>query len=97
MLVPAPPPAVDTGWDKANHLLAFAGPMFAGCAAGWPARRLAAALLAYGGAIELLQTRLPPRSGDWADWLADAAGIALGALLARAWAGLLRARGRRSG
>ena len=33
MLLPRPPSAVDTGWDKLNHVLAFAGPMLAGLAA----------------------------------------------------------------
>ena len=85
MLVPRPPPAFDTGWDKLNHVLAFAGPCFAGLAA-LRARRwgsgapLALALLAWGGALELLQTLLPPRGGDWSDLLADAVGIGLGAL-----------------
>lgn len=84
MLVPQPPSAADTGWDKLNHVLAFAGPMFAGLAArGRPSRTpvlaLAAALLAWGGALELLQGLSPPRSPEWADWLADAVGVAVGA------------------
>jgi VanZ family protein len=84
MLVPQPPSAADTGWDKLNHVLAFAGPMFAGLAAsGRPSRTqvlaLAAALLAWGGALELLQGLMPPRSAEWADWLADAVGVAAGA------------------
>jgi len=93
MLVPQPPSVADTGWDKLNHVLAFAGPMFAGLAAqGRPGRRaalvLAAALLAWGGGLELLQSLLPPRQGDLADWLADAIGIAAGAA-AHAGAGAL--------
>jgi len=84
MLVPRPPPTLDTGWDKANHLLAFAAPAFAGIAALVRRDRgrmalLGLALLAWGGALELLQGLLPPRSAEWTDWLADAAGIALGA------------------
>ena len=43
------------------------------------------ALLAYGGAIELVQRQLPNRSGEWADLGADAIGIGLGALLALGW------------
>ncbi|MFO1330150.1 MAG: VanZ family protein [Rubrivivax sp.] len=85
-LVPAPPPQADTGWDKANHAMAFA--VLALLAeGGWGpgrARAIAAALLAYGALIELLQTQLPPRSGEWGDWLADAVGVALGLLAARA-------------
>lgn len=85
MLVPRPPPAFDTGWDKLNHVLAFAGPCFAGLAAlragHWASGApLALALLAWGGALELLQPLLPPRGGDWTDLLADAVGIGLGAL-----------------
>ncbi len=38
-------------------------------------------LLAYGGAIELIQSQLPPREGDWADLLADGIGIGLGLLI----------------
>lgn len=84
MLVPQPPSAADTGWDKLNHVLAFAGPMFAGLAArGRPTRAealgLGLALLAWGGALELLQGLMPPRSAEWADWFADAVGVAVGA------------------
>lgn len=85
-LVPAPPPQADTGWDKANHLLAFAVLALL-ASGGWGTghrRLIAIGLLAYGGLIELLQTQLPPRSGEWADLLADAVGVALGLLLAQA-------------
>lgn len=74
-----------TGWDKANHALAFAT-LMAIWSAGWPRARLVfglAGLLAHGGLIELLQTQLPPRSGEWADLAADAVGLAIGALVAR--------------
>lgn len=85
LLVPRPPSAFDTGWDKLNHVLAFAGPCFAGLAALRPVRwssgaPLALTLLTWGGALELMQAWLPPRSGDWADLVADALGIGLGAL-----------------
>jgi VanZ family protein len=40
------------------------------------------ALLAFGGAIEIAQTFLPPREGDWWDLLADGVGIAIGLLFA---------------
>jgi VanZ family protein len=43
------------------------------------------ALLAYGGLIEVLQLFVPNRDGEWGDWLADAVGIGIGALLAVAW------------
>lgn len=88
-LAPAPPRQMDLGWDKLNHLLAFAA--LGLCAIfGWrsgAAARLAVllALLAFGGAIELLQLRVPNRSGEWGDLAADAIGIGLGALLAWGW------------
>ena len=80
----APPAGISTGWDKANHGLAFASLAFCGHMAG--ARRgwlLFMALLAYGGAIELLQMHIPNRDGDWHDLLADGVGIALGLLVSR--------------
>lgn len=88
MLLPRPPSAADTGWDKLNHVLAFAGPCFAGLAAlprvtRQAAVQLAVGLVAWGGALELLQTQLPPRSGEWADLLADAVGVMVGGA---AWA-----------
>ena len=83
-LAPKPPPELSTGWDKLNHLLAFA--TLAGVAAmayaqaGW---RVAAGLLAYGGLIEVLQAFTPSRVADPADLLSDGLGIAIGLLLAR--------------
>ena len=88
-LVPTPPREVDLGWDKLNHVFAFA--VLAVCAVfGWRGSRAARlimllALLAFGGAIELLQLQIPDRSGEWADLGADAIGIGLGALLALLW------------
>jgi VanZ family protein len=85
-LTPAPPPQADTGWDKANHLLAFATLALVAelALAQCRARRwwTAGGLLAHGALIELLQTQLPPRSGEWADLAADAVGIVLGLWLA---------------
>lgn len=83
-LLPLGPDAPTTGWDKTNHLLAFAVlAILAGLA--WPARIGAAmtALLAYGGLIELLQSFTGYRSAEWADWLADALGLLLGWYLLR--------------
>lgn len=86
-LSPAPPRLADTGWDKANHALAFAALAFAGVWAWWPRPHqwpwLVAALLAYGGFIEIAQSFLPPREADLMDVLADGVGILLG--LAAAW------------
>ena len=87
MLTPAPPAAAGQVNDKLAHLLTFAGLAFL-AHAGWPqqgfAPRLWLPLLAYGLAIEGLQSFVPGRSCSLFDWLADAAGLALyGAL---AWA-----------
>lgn len=82
MLHPRPPPAIDTGWDKANHVAAFAAPMFAALAArlaqpwtlGWR-------LFAWGAALELIQTQVPHRSGSFGDLAADAVGLLAGWLV----------------
>lgn len=82
-LSPAPPVMIDTGWDKANHMLAFATMAFT---AVLSCRRsnakrifLMGVLFAYGGLIEILQASVPNRTADWADLLADTVGIAAGA------------------
>ncbi|MDR7336159.1 VanZ family protein [Roseateles asaccharophilus] len=85
-LSPAPPPTMDTGWDKANHLMAFGALAFASVWALWPQPRqwgwLILALLVYGVGIEIAQSFLPPREADWHDVVADGLGIALGLLSA---------------
>ncbi|MFY9512129.1 MAG: VanZ family protein [Rubrivivax sp.] len=89
---PNPPPQADTGWDKANHALAFAALAF--CAErGFGRQRwrlIVAGLLTFGVFIELVQSQIPGRSADLADLLGDAAGIAIGLLLATAWQRLRR-------
>lgn len=77
------PPQVFSLWDKAQHALGFAALSLLGLRA-YPrqAWRLAAGLLVFGGAIELAQAATGWRHGEWADWLADAVGLAVGALLA---------------
>jgi VanZ family protein len=86
-LSPAPPHVLDTGWDKLNHVSAFVALAFAawlGFAKSQRNQRLGMlALLAYGGAIELIQLFVPGRSCEWGDLLADAIGISLGVLLAK--------------
>jgi len=84
-LLPLGPDAPTTGWDKTNHLLGFALLAMLACRA-WPQRIVAsmAALLAYGGLIELLQSLTSYRSAEWGDWLADALGLLLGWSLLRA-------------
>lgn len=85
-LTPAPPHGADLGWDKLNHIAAFGTLVIAGWLSYPDGRRPAAliilALLAYGGAIEIIQLYVPGRSCEWSDLLADAIGIAGGALVA---------------
>ena len=68
----------DTGWDKSNHLLAFALLGVLGRVA-YRGRAVAVlvGLLAYGAAIEVLQSFVPTRQAEWADLLADGLGLAL--------------------
>lgn len=70
------------GWDKVQHLLAFAVLTVLGLLA-YPARRLAvpAGLILYGALVEIAQHLSGVRHGDPWDWLADAAGVLLGILL----------------
>jgi VanZ family protein len=77
-LVPATLPLPTTGWDKANHALAFAVLGWLGIAC-WPRAwaRVLVALAAYGGAIEIAQTFTETRMGEWADWGADLVGLAI--------------------
>lgn len=88
-LMPSPPQQAGLGWDKLDHLVAFAA--LALCAfLGWRGGRAARVavlllLLAYGGAIEVLQMQVPNRQAEWGDLLADALGIGLGAVLALWW------------
>lgn len=91
-LTPQPPRELTTGWDKSNHFVAFGSLMVCGRLA-WPLRWgwLFAGLLAYGGAIELIQLYVPGRDGEWADLLADSMGLAIGQLLSPLALRLLRA------
>ncbi len=80
----------DLPLDKGRHLVAFgaltwvAVQAFAqatrGRAVAW---RIAAALLAYGVFIELVQSQIPGRAASIWDVLADALGIGVGLLAAR--------------
>jgi VanZ family protein len=78
-LIPAPLPITVPGTDKLHHLLAFAALVFpiAALVPSWlvPATVLAAC---YGGLIEVVQPFVG-RYGDRVDWIADLAGIAIGA------------------
>lgn len=68
-----------TGWDKANHVLAFGVLAALGCR-GYAGQvpRVLLGLLGYGCLIELAQGLTGYRSAEWLDVLADAAGIVLG-------------------
>jgi len=76
-----------TGWDKANHALAFAMLALLGLLA-YPARRarLLWALIAYGALIEVLQSLTGYRTAEWLDLAADGIGVVIGAQIAR-WCG----------
>lgn len=82
---PAPPRGVDFGWDKLNHIGAFVALAFSawlGLSASPRRQRLwLLVLMAYGGAIEVIQLYVPGRSCEWGDLAADAVGITVGALL----------------
>jgi len=74
-----PQPLPTTGWDKANHVLAFAVLAMLGCW-GYPQRQVPVllGLLAYGGLIELLQALTDYRTGELLDVVADGVGLVLG-------------------
>jgi VanZ family protein len=68
------------GWDKVEHVFAFAVlGVLAVWALPWRAWRLVLLLIAFGILIEILQGVLPVgRDADPFDVLADAVGVALG-------------------
>jgi len=73
-----------TGWDKADHLLAFAVLALLGMKA-FPKNQTACmgGVLAFGALIELLQAAGTYRFAEWRDIVADAAGIAIGVAMTR--------------
>ncbi len=85
-ITPAPPQNVDLGWDKLNHLVAFAALTFIGCLSFPGDQRVLwgvlPGMLALGALIEVAQYFVPGRSSEWLDLGADAIGIACGAGLA---------------
>lgn len=87
-LLPLEAEAPSLGWDKANHLAAFALLALLGCRA-YTARTMAVlfGLLAYGGLIEVLQSFTEYRMAEWGDLLADALGLPLGWAVARLYGG----------
>ena len=91
MLQPLPPGSWTEHWfdgaDKVFHLAFFALLWFLGLQARLASGKvIAVGLLLLGGGIELAQAGFTTtRSASWADMVADAAGLLLGAALAR-WA-----------
>jgi VanZ family protein len=83
-LLPPQVPMPTTGWDKANHALAFAVLAVLGRAA-YPRHTTVVliGLLAYGGLIELLQGLTPHRMAEWLDVGADSVGLVAGSMLTR--------------
>jgi VanZ family protein len=86
-LSPRPPAVADLGWDKLNHLAAFA---LLGLLArlAWPAQSLVRwllSLLVYGGLLEIAQGLTPNRQAEWGDLLADALGLLLALGLSLGW------------
>lgn len=92
-LMPPTQPIPTTGWDKANHVLAF---LALGClgrrAYGRQRTAVLLALVGYGVLIELLQGMTTYRDADPTDVLADSIGLlaALALDWFLAWAGRLR-------
>ena len=69
---------IDTGWDKANHFIAFFTLSFLlnRASSSINARiRNALSLLAFGILIEIFQAFTSYRSSDWHDIVADSIGI----------------------
>lgn len=77
-LIPAHDVPATTGWDKADHWLAFFTLSLFGAHA-YPQysfwRRLAILLVLFGIGIELAQWCTPDRDADWHDVVADSIGI----------------------
>ena len=78
----SPYPVPSAPSDKVNHVIAFLELALL-ARLGWPGRtalRYLVPLLAYGLALELVQSQLDHRDFSWADLLADGVGITLGLL-----------------
>jgi len=90
-LLPATRAPDGTGWDKLDHLLAFAALGTVGVLALGPTLRSAALVLAVlvvlGAGIEWLQSFVPSRQADLGDFVADMLGAVAGTLLAWLMAG----------
>ncbi len=62
------------------HLLSFSVLAVVMFLARWPLPRWSVVLLlaAYGGATEIIQGFVPPRTPRWTDWFQDVGGVAVG-------------------
>jgi|TARA_R100000149_G_scaffold25276_2_gene9506 VanZ family protein len=78
-------------WDKAGHFLSFyvLTILYVLAAPHAPRWAIVALLVVAGGLIEIVQGQVG-RNAEWADWLADIAGIACAAL--PVWLEALRQR-----
>jgi VanZ family protein len=77
--------------DKLQHAVSFGVLVLLGTRGGyrsWP--MLALGLVALGAAIEVLQGFTPTRTAEFGDWLADAAGVAVGFFVDHAFRRLSR-------
>jgi VanZ family protein len=91
-LMPLPPGPGLPGSDKTHHILGFAVLALPMATVRPRAMLWLAPLLAcYGGVIEIVQPFVG-RGREWADWLADLAGIGLGTLAGLAFWRVLRLR-----
>jgi VanZ family protein len=62
------------------HLLSFGVLAVLTLLARWPVPRWSVVLMLalYGGATEIIQGFVPPRTPEWADWFQDIGGVAVG-------------------
>jgi VanZ family protein len=98
-------PSADVAWDKFCHAGAYAVLMVLGLMVlrgrgrgrvrGRSATVVGVAIVALGGVIEVLQAKVVDRDGSFGDLLADAIGVAAGAVVFRVLAILDRRRRRR--
>ena len=78
-LAPVPEREPLTGWDKANHVVAFGGLAVLGLLGWAPRERLVlVGLIGYGVSIEVLQLATVDHHFDLHDLAADAVGLAVG-------------------
>lgn len=97
-LTPEPPQFISPPlpqFDKLEHFGAFLL-LNAWFIAAQPGRRrwwlITFAFIVLGGVIEIIQGWSGFRDGDWLDWMADNAGVVLGAWWPSRWLGRVHAR-----